>query len=41
MEKRYQYFGRNGIEWTEWFKYDSNYFPKYQFGKKLINEYRN
>lgn len=40
MEKRYEYFTKDGIRWTKWFPYNSNYMPKYQFGKKLLNEYR-
>ena len=39
--KRYQYFSRDGIKWTKWFKliFDKDR-PKYQFGKKLLNEYK-
>ena len=40
MEKRYQFYGRNGIEWTEFFPWDTDYCPKYQLGKKLLNEYK-
>lgn len=39
MEKRYEYRTKNGIEWTSWFTYDSDYKPKYQLNK-LLNEYR-
>lgn len=41
MMKRFQYVGRGGeIKWSDWFNYESDLRPKYQFGKKLINEYR-
>lgn len=40
MMKRFQYVGRGGeIKWSEWFHYDGEQF-KYQFGKKLMNEYK-
>lgn len=40
MKKRYQYYGNGGeLKWTEWFEWDSQYKPKYQLGKKLLNEY--
>ena len=39
MEKRYQYFTRDGIEWTPWFKYDGEQF-KWQLKGKLLNEYK-
>lgn len=39
MEKRFEYFGRDGKTWTPWFNYDGEQFP-YQFGRKLRNEYR-
>lgn len=39
MEKRYQYWTKDGIQWTEWFPYDGPKEP-YQLGKKLKNEYR-
>lgn len=38
-QKRYQYWGKNGLTWSEWFNYDGPEEP-YQFGKKLKNEYR-
>ena len=41
IQKRYQYFSSEGIKWTKWFDYKEKYDqPKYQFGKKLLNEYR-
>ena len=39
MQKRYQYWSKEGIRWTEWFNYDGEKYP-YQLGKKLKNEYR-
>ena len=37
-QKRYQYWSRNGIAWTEWFDYDG---PEDKIqGKGLNNEYR-
>ena len=36
--KRYQYWSKNGIKWTNWFPYDGEPVKK-QLGK-LINEYR-
>lgn len=38
--KRYQYYSSKGLVWTEWFTYNSNYTPKYQIDKKLLNEYK-
>ena len=38
--KRYQYWSKNGIVWTDWFKLNSNLKPKYQFGKTLLNEFK-
>lgn len=43
MQKRYQYYTNKGIEWTDWFEWESNDFkPKYQLERhpKLLNEYR-
>lgn len=40
MEKRYQYWSKDGIKWTDWFKLDSTLKPKWQFVNKLLNEYR-
>ena len=41
MEKRYQFIGRGGkVCWTKWFKYNSDYCPKWQLEGKLKNEYR-
>lgn len=41
IEKRYQRFTREGIEWSKWFIYRSTYLPKWQLKNKLLNEYRN
>ena len=38
-EKRYQYFGTNGIAWTKWFQ-SSESDEKWQIKNKLKNEYR-
>ena len=45
IEKRYQLFGRNGIEWSPWFTLnigDKNVttLEPCQFDNKLKNEYR-
>ena len=39
MEKRYQYYSRNGIQWTPWFEYEGSQEP-WQLKNKLKNEYR-
>ena len=39
LQKRYEYYTREGIKWTKWFNYEGTLEP-YQFGKKLKNEYR-
>lgn len=38
--KRYQYWSREGVSWTDWFKWECNDKPKYQLGRKLLNEYK-
>ena len=39
IEKRYQIFGRNGKEWSGWFKTTET--PcRWQLKGKLLNEYR-
>lgn len=38
--KRYQVQGRNGIEWSRWFKYGGKTRSKWQLKGKLLNEYR-
>ena len=42
MLKRFQYYGREGIKWTDWFEWHSELKPKYQLEKhpKLLNEYK-
>ena len=41
MMKRFQYIGRGGeIKWSDWFSWDSPLRDKYQFGRKLMNEYK-
>ncbi len=42
MKKRYQYFSKNGVEWTNWFDCDSQDKPEIQLKCKevtLKNEY--
>ncbi len=38
-QKRYQYYGPKGIQWTDWFPYRGPKEPN-QLGNKLKNEYR-
>ena len=45
IEKRYQLFGRNGIEWSSWFTFNTEgknvtTFEPWQLDHKLKNEYR-
>lgn len=45
IEKRYQLFGKNGIEWSQWFTFntedkDVTTFEFWQLEPKLKNEYR-
>lgn len=45
IEKRYQLFGRNGVEWTPWFSYskkeDNKTLEPWQLkSSNLKNEYR-
>lgn len=39
MMKRYQYWSREGIQWTDWFPYDGERY-KWQLKNKLLNEYK-
>ena len=39
MEKRYEYWTKEGKVWTPWFKYDGEKY-KWQLKNKLKNEYR-
>ena len=43
LYKRYEYWSNEGLTWTDWFKYEYDYQPKYQIEKgkhKLRNEYK-
>ena len=45
IEKRYQLFGRNGIEWSSWFTFNTEgkdviTLEPWQLDYKLKNEYR-
>ena len=40
MQKRFQFYTKDGIKWSEWYEWNSDYCPKYQLGKSLLNEYR-
>lgn len=39
-QKRYQIFGRKGIEWSPWFNVDEKSSEPWQLKNKLKNEYR-
>lgn len=38
--KRYQFFGKSGIEWTDWFKTSAKQQEEWQVHNKLKNEYK-
>ena len=38
--KRYQYYSKEGIMWTEWFPWESTIRDKWQLKNKLLNEYK-
>lgn len=40
MQKRYEYFSRDGKCWSGWFNWDSNMRDPWQLKNKLRNEYR-
>lgn len=41
MKKRYQYYSKDGIKWTNWFNVPNNTVKeKYQINGKLLNEYK-
>ena len=40
MEKRYEYYTKNGIIFTKWFPFTGADRPKWQVAGKLKNEYR-
>ena len=37
--KRYQYYARDGLHWTDWFKWTGSKDP-WQLKNKLKNEYK-
>ena len=39
MEKRFQYYSKEGIVWTNWFPWDGEKY-KWQLKNKLKNDYR-
>lgn len=39
MMKRYEYFTKDGKQWSEWFDYNGEKYP-WQLKGKLKNEYR-
>lgn len=39
-EKRYQYWSSQGIQWTDWFPWNSDLTEPWQIKNKLKNEYR-
>ena len=39
MEKRYQYYSKDGIRWTDWFPYQGQKF-QWQLKNRLRNEYK-
>jgi hypothetical protein len=45
MQKRYQYWSKDGLVWTDWFDWDTDFMPEYQMEDRRIfcrlkNEYR-
>lgn len=38
--KRYQTFGRNGLEWSDWFVWNGKEREKWQMKNKQKNEYK-
>lgn len=38
--KRYQMWTRDGLVWSEWFKWTGQDRPKWQLKDKLLNEYK-
>lgn len=40
MFKRFQFFGKEGIEWTKWFRTSQTSKDPQQLGNKLKNEYK-
>ena len=39
MQKRFEYWSKDGKTWSEWFDYDGEKYP-WQLKNKLLNEYR-
>lgn len=37
--KRFEYFGKNGKQWSNWFQYDGEEY-EWQLKNKLRNEYK-
>lgn len=40
MQKRYEYWSKEGIVWSQWYNWDGNLMEKWQLKNKLRNEYR-
>ena len=38
--KRYQFWSRNGLEWSSWYEWTGQDCPKWQLKNRLINEYK-
>lgn len=38
--KRFQYYSKEGIKWSNWFIWDSTLMDKWQLKDKLLNEYK-
>ena len=39
MKKRYQFWSKDGLQWSDWFDYEGEQF-KYQLKPRLLNEYK-
>ena len=45
MKKRYQYWSKDGLKWTDWFDWDVDFMPEFQMNDRRIfcrlkNEYK-
>ena len=45
MKKRYQYWSKDGLKWTDWFDWDVDFMPEFQINDRRIfcrlkNEYK-
>ena len=45
MKKRYQYWSKDGLKWTDWFDWNSDFMPELQVNDRRIfcrlkNEYK-